>query len=286
MVLRDPHALGWYPSDARSCSGTIEAYLEAIDLPQLPDPLLGGLVPHAGWRFSGATAAVTFAALAHSSPRPDVVVVLGAVHSPGVSGPSLCSYEAWRTPVGDLSVDRKLRRALIGTGAVDVNDRAHAAEHSIEVQVPLLKYILPEAQFLPIAVPADATALSFGELLAKALEADGRRVAVLASSDLTHYGDAYGFAPGGGGEQGMEWARANDEALLRHVADLDAAGVLEHARRRHSACGSGALACAMMAVETLGARKGQILRRTSSYEEEPGHGPRMWVGYASAVFSP
>jgi len=284
MALRDPYALGWYPSDARSCGGTIEMYKRAIELPRLPNPLLGGLAPHAGWRFSGSTAAVTIAALARNSPPPDAVVVLGAVHSLRVTRPTLCSYEAWRTPVGELYVDRKLRRALLETGAADVDDRAHASEHSIEVLTPLLRYLLPDAHFLPVAVPPDATALSFGDVLASVVDDDERRVVVVASSDLTHYGDAYGFSPGGGGDEGMDWARANDEALLENVTHLDPEGVLEHAHRKRSACGAGALACAMTAVKALGAREGQVLHRTSSYEEEPDRGSQMWVGYASAVF--
>lgn len=284
MDLREPYAVGWYPSDMRSCGGTIDMYVRGTELPQLPNPLLGGVVPHAGWTFSGNTAAVTIHALTRNSPPPEAVVMLGAVHSLRVSRPTVCDYAAWRTPVGDLHVDRKLRDAVNDLDLVDVNRQAHAYEHSIEVQAPLLRYLLPDAQFLPVAVPPDASALAFGDALARVIEEDGRQIVVIASSDLTHYGDAYGYAPAGAGDAGMDWARANDEALLENVERMDPEGVLEHAQRKRSACGAGAIAAAMTAVGALGAKEGQVLHRTSSHEEEPDRGADMWVGYASAVF--
>jgi len=259
-------------------------YLRAVDLPDLPNPLYGGLVPHAGWRYSGPCAAWTFAALKRNSPPPEVVVMLGAVHSVRVSRPTVCDYTCWRTPVGDLYVDRAVKKALIGTGMVEVNSEAHAFEHSIEVQVPMLRYLLPDAQFVPIAVPPDGTSLAFGDALAHVLGNDERRVAVVASSDLTHYGDAYGYSPAGKGDDGMAWARANDETLLESVEEMDPEGVLEHAMRKRSACGSGALAAAMTTCAKLGAKQGQVLLRTSSNEELPAGETDLWVGYASAVF--
>lgn len=281
-MLREPYAVGWYPDDPRLCAGTIDSYLRTLDKLALPNPLYGGLVPHAGWAYSGDVAAMTIAALARSTMRPEAVIVLGAVHSLRVPRPTTCEFAAWRTPVGDLHVDRKLRDAVLDAGVAEINDVAHAYEHSIEVQAPLLRHLLPDAQFLPIAVPANAFALSLGQALAGIIERDGRRVAVLASSDLTHYGEEYGFNPGGDGQAGMDWARENDAELLRNMTALDPEGVLEHAVRSQSACGAGALAAALTTVASLGARTAQVLRHTSSHERDPDG--KTWVGYASAVF--
>ncbi len=284
MWLREPYAVGWYPDEARACAGTIEGYLRQAEHPRLPAPLLGGLVPHAGWPYSGAVAARTVGALARSTAPPEVVVVLGAVHNLRVPRPTTCDFAAWGTPVGELQVDRALREALLEAGVVEVNDVAHAYEHSIEVQTPLLRYLLPDAPFLPIAVPADAFALALGQALAGAIERDDRRVAVLASSDLTHYGEDYGYTPGGTGEAGSAWARANDEELLDNVLELDPEGVLEHATRKQSACGAGALAATIVAARELGARSCHLLEHTSSQVQEPS--TDNWVGYAAAVFHP
>jgi len=281
-MLREPYAVGWYPDDPRACAGTIENYARGVEAPGVPLPLYGGLVPHAGWRYSGAVAARTIAALARSAAPPQAVVVLGAVHSLRVPRPTTCDFAAWRTPVGELHVDRPLRDALLEAGVVEVNDVAHAYEHSIEVQTPLLRYLLPDAQFLPIAVPPDAFSLSLGQALAGVIERDDRRVAVLASSDLTHYGSDYGETPAGTGEEGMAHARANDEELLDNLVALDPEGVLEHALSARSACGGGALAAAVVAARQLGARGCRVLEHTSSHAQEPSS--ETWVGYASAVF--
>ncbi len=285
MTIRQPTAIGWYPSRADDCARTIDGYLARDRRPAIAPPPLGGLVPHAGWAFSGRCAATTFAALAACEPAPEVVLVLGAVHAHGVDGPTACDHEAWQTPFGPLPVDAPLRQTLRDAALIRVDSRAHADEHSIEVQVPLIRHLLPRASFLPVAVPPSPDAADFGRALAGVLAEDGRAVGVVASSDLTHYGAAYGFAPGGGGEAGLAWARANDEELLRRVVSLDAEGVLDHARRRRSACGAGALAAAMTCAAGGGARRAVVLERTSSHEEAPERGGALWVGYAAAVFS-
>lgn len=282
MTIRTPSAVGWYPDDSARCAATIDGYLDGWTS-TLPGPPAGGVVPHAGWAYSGSTAALTFAALAPVAP--EVVVVLGAVHSHGVAGPTACCHEAWHTPLGPLEVDVTLRSALDCQGIIDLDSNAHAREHSIEVQVPLLAHLLPSATFLPVAVPPTPSAVDFGRQLARLLEEDGRRVAVVASSDLTHYGAPYGFTPGGGGQAGLDWARANDEALLDHLVRMDPAGVVEHARQNHSACGAGAMAAAIACMNGRGVTGATILQRTSSYEQIPDRGESLWVGYASVVFT-
>ena len=109
-----------------------------------------------------------------------------------------------------------------------------------------------------------------------------RSIAVIASSDLTHYGTDYGETPAGTGEEGMAHARANDEELLDNVVNLDPEGVLEHALSEGSACGGGALAAAIVAARGLGAQGCKVLEHTSSHAQEPSS--ESWVGYAAALF--
>ncbi len=283
MTIRTPTTVGWYPDDRARCGATIDRFVDSL-AHELPGALRGGVVPHAGWAYSGSTAALTFAALAHTA-APRVVVVLGAVHAHGVDGPTACDHEAWQTPMGLLEVDAPLRSALAERDLVGVDGRAHAREHSIEVQAPLLAHLLPSASFLPVAVPPSPSAADFGRQLAAVLEEDGRPIAVVASTDLTHYGEPYGFAPGGGGQPGMDWARANDDALLERIRQMDAEGVLEHARQNRSACGAGAVAAAIACMNVRGATGATVLGRTSSYEQMPDRGEALWVGYASVVFT-
>ena len=116
-------------------------------------------------------------------------------------------------------------------------------------------------------------------------KADGRRVAVVASSDLTHYGSRYGFAPAGGGEAGLAWSKDNDGRLVERALEFDAPGVLEEAATRHSACGAGALAAAISATRALGASDATLLHQTTSWEVRPIGAMDLTVGYASILFA-
>jgi MEMO1 family protein len=286
-VVRPPFATGFYPGQRVQCLRQLDAIVGEVQLPDgLPARPLGGLVPHAGWVYSGPTAALLWVALARAAEPPEVVVLLGAVHRRGVRRATVYSGDAWATPDGDVPVDRQLADAIVaGGGAViGAGIAEHDDEHSIEVQVPFVRRLMPEVGVVPIAVPADARAVDAGRLVAETVRQDGRRIVLVASSDLTHYGARYGFAPVGAGREALGWSRANDRRLLDRALDFDAPGVLEEAATRHSACGAGALAACITAMRELGATEAELLGQTTSWEVRPVGPPDMFVGYASIVF--
>ena len=286
IIVRPAFAIGFYPGEPGRCSRLLDELTDVALPDDLPATPLGGLVPHAGWVYSGPTAARLWVALARAEQPPEVVVLLGAVHVRGVWRPTVYSGDAWETPEGPVPVDRTLADAivraddLVGSGTAE-----HDTEHSLEVQVPFVRRLLPDVPIVPIAVPADRRAVELGARIAAAVRADGRRVAVVASSDLTHYGARYGFAPGGGGEAGLAWSRDNDARLVERTLNFDAPGVLEEAATRHSACGAGALAACIAAVRQLGAREAHLLHQTTSYDVRPVGPPDLTVGYASILFA-
>lgn len=286
-VVRPPFAVGFYPGEPDRCARMLDQLCDVALPDALPATPLGGLVPHAGWVYSGATAAHLWLALSRAEQPPQVIVLLGAVHVRGVRRPTVYSGDAWQTPDGPVAVDRALADAivradddLVGQGTAE-----HDGEHSLEVQVPFVGRLLPGVPVVPIAVPADGRAVELGARIAAAVRADGRRVAVVASSDLTHYGARYGFAPAGGGEAGLAWSKDNDARLVERALDFDAPGVLEEASVRHSACGAGALAAAISATRQLGARDATLLHQTTSYEVRPVGPMDLTVGYASILFA-
>ncbi len=281
---RPLYAAGFYPDQPASCIAALDRLVAAVRLPpDLPSRIVGALVPHAGWVYSGRTAAYAWLALTRA--RPDVIVLLGAVHRPGVHRATVWSGGPWGTPLGDIPIDSALRAGILeeGAGAIEQGEQQHVGEHSLEVQAPFIKRLMPNTSIVPIQVPADARAPAVGKRIAAAIQADARSVVVVASSDLTHYGRQYGFAPAGVGPAGLAWGRANDARLIARALDLDSVGVLEEAAANHNACGSGALAAATSACRALGGTSATLLHQTTSHDERPGDGS-MFVGYASILY--
>ena len=115
----------------------------------------------------------------------------------------------------------------------------------------------------------------------------GRRVVVIASSDLTHYGHRYGFAPAGTGPEALEYGRRNDQLLIDEALAMNPSGVLREASEHYNACGSGALAAAISCSTARGADAATLLHYTTSHDSGPEQvrDPSMFVGYASMVFA-
>ncbi|MHB1293562.1 MAG: AmmeMemoRadiSam system protein B [Anaerolineae bacterium] len=285
MAVRLPVVAGmFYPSDAASCRTQIAQFLDAAKAVTLPSPVKGGIVPHAGWVYSGATAGRVFAVLGQQ-PAPETVVLFGAVHRWGVHGASVYGSGRWMTPLGALEIDEPLAAAVVD-GATILNDpHAHDDEHSIEVQLPFVRYLFPEAHILPVAVSPSPSSPEVGRRVAAAAAGLGRAILALGSSDLTHYGPRYGMAPVGSGERALIWTRQNDARLLDLVCHMQADDVLAEASAHHNACGAGAIAATIGCTAALGATNGTLLQQTTSYDIMPSGPATDLVGYGAVVFS-
>jgi AmmeMemoRadiSam system protein B len=298
MQIREPVVAGqFYPEDRDTCLTEVRACLPA-EVPRegLPDPLLGGLVPHAGWTFSGPLAALVFAAIKYQRPAVDTFVIFGAAHGYFGSQPALDGSDAWDTPLGRVSLDAPLRECLRDRGAAVIDSRAHRREHSIEVQVPFIQFLFPNARILPVIVPANDSAVSLGGATAAAAGRGARAdaaskpasVVFIGSTDLTHYGPRYGFTPMGVGTEALGWAsNVNDRQFIDLALALEPQRLLANALENGNACGPGAAAAALAAAHHLGARQSVLLAHTNSNEvmlREMGTASRESVGYAAIVF--
>lgn len=236
--------------------------------PPLARPV-GLILPHAGYRYSGAVAGVGYRALWQLG-QPKLAVILGTNHT-GLGGPiSLAEPGIWETPLGPVPIQRELTLALAEALGAELTDVPFVHEHSVEVQLPFLRYLFGD---IPVAaavvLPIDRReAEAAGAALAKVL---GAKPAVLiCSTDFSHY-EPHGTA------------KDKDLLALRHVLNLDLPGFLEvvHAHRI-SICGVGALALFMAAAKALGLLSAELLLyRTSG--EVTGLMDQV-VGYAAAVF--
>lgn len=290
MSIRKPVVAGqFYPGQRDACLAEVQACIVEAALPaSLQRPIVAGIVPHAGWTFSGALAALVFAAIKQQAGDVETVVICGAAH--GYMGPQAAvdDSEAWETPLGRIAIDETLRARLLTNDAVARDGASHRQEHSIEVQVPFVQQLFPEARLLPIIVPPLAGAVDLGDALAEAVQQTGTKVVYVGSTDLTHYGPRYGFTPKGGGAEGTRWAHEeNDRAFIDLALRVQPEKLLHQAVTNLSACGPGAAAATLAAVRQLGVGKGLLLAHTNSNEvmrRKMGRTGRDSVGYAALVF--
>jgi MEMO1 family protein len=280
----------FYEASAGSCRTHIEQMLSSIRLDQpLPERIIGGIVPHAGWVFSGPPACMVFAAV-KKLQMVDTFVIFGAVHTVMARSALLYSTGAWQTPLGPVAVDEPLAEAILKNpeNLIHADENAHRREHSIEVQVPFIRHLFPDAKIVPILVPPVTDAHQVGRAVAAALADADRKVVCIGSTDLTHYGPSYGFTPMGYGEQGTEWAKTQNDRLFINLAlSMQADKLVESSQLYGSACGGGAAAATVAAAAHLGAEKGYLLAHTTSAEvvRERFNSPSDdSVGYAAIVF--
>lgn len=283
-MIRPTYRAGlFYPGDASSCRQQLEDCLREAQQDQPPpaDPV-AAIVPHAGWVYSGRVAAGALKALAARTPRPEVVVLFGAVHVPGVEGATLTPAEAWDTPLGPVEVAVEVRERL--SALLPSDAAAHRGEHSLEVQLPFLRHLLPEARVLPIAVPPCPGAAGVGARIAEELADLEDRVVFVGSTDLSHYGPRFGLAHHGVGAPALRWVREeNDARMIRHVEALAAEAVVDEANDHHNACGAGAIAATLAAARVRGRERAVVTGYTTSADVSGEAEPENFVGYLGAV---
>ncbi|MGD0540827.1 MAG: AmmeMemoRadiSam system protein B [Tepidisphaeraceae bacterium] len=291
--VRSPAVAGmFYPADAAACRRAATELLESARpaLSQMSIQLgsergIGAVVPHAGWICSGAVAAEAMLSLARRRPVVDLVVVFGAIHTPiPIDRGVLDSHARWAVPGGESSVAELREELSASKGQFVTDDRFHWREHAVEVELPLIQAIWPLAEILPIEVPPDDSAVELGRSVSRAVTSAGKSAVYLASSDLTHYGPNYRFAPAGVGAAAMRWAMENDRRVLRIITDMTPEKIVPEARTRNNACGAGAIAAMMSACLEQGARRAVVLRHTSSYQTLAAVAPQTpdnAVGYAA-----
>jgi MEMO1 family protein len=303
---RNPAVAGkFYPAGASECRALAQGYVDAgankfgatctnatngtKRISGTPSGVLrGGIVPHAGWICSGAIAGETIGALKITLPDADLIVVFGAIHTPiPIDRAALDSYSAWIEPSGESLVTEAVRNGLAEkSDSFVVDDRFHRHEHAVEVELPLIEIAWPGAVILPVEVPLASVAIQIGQETARRAMALNCRPIFLASSDLTHYGPAYGFAPAGIGTHGLDWARQNDRLLLERVGKFDVNAIVPEVATRANACGGGAIAAMLAACREYGASSSIVLTHASSFETLRNVAPQRpdnAVGYAAVI---
>jgi len=271
---------GWYPFDGKDCKGEIESYLEGWTPSKLPSSKgLGGIVPHAGWYFSGKLAARVFHALKLKS-KTEVVVLYGG-HLSTEDLPRIVIEEACETPFGDIEIHEGFVKNLMGR--MDIKKESPiSGDNTIEIQLAMVKYFFPEAKLVAIRSPLSLKAETLGKEVAAIAKKEGISILAIGSTDLTHYGPNYGFLSKGVGPASVEWVKKeNDKGFIDRALRMDAEGLLKHAMENDSACSAGAALSAMATCKALGAEKGILLDYYTSYDIMPDD---SFVGYAGIIY--
>jgi len=246
----------------------------------------GGVVPHAGWVFSGRLSCRVFDALSRGGIEPARrVVLLGGHLGPETKGWILTSG-SWKTPVGLVDTDEEFVSHLVSRINHDVIEvrppHEYEPDNTIELQMPLVRHFFEGAQVVTVGVPANPQGLDLGRLLVEVASQSEGRTLVVGSTDLTHYGLNYGFSPVGLGPAAVQWVRQNnDRAAVDCIEALDAPALLDGALERRNVCCPGAAGAALTAGRQVGAERGVVLDYATSYDVRPDS---SFVGYAAAVF--
>src|SRR6056297_2559601 len=286
MNTRKPLFAGsWYPARPTECEDQVNEFLsDSRFMVQRGTGYVGGIVPHAGWIFSGSLACNVISALKaeDDAQAPDTVVVFG-MHLPANTSGYIMTEGAWETPFGDIAIDGEMagRLAAQFSFTVETPDR-FTPDNTIELQLPFIKYFFPDAKLLPVGPPAEPSAMKMGEKTAELAKKTGKRVKIVGSTDLTHYGPNFGFTSAGKGRQAYEWVKnQNDKQVIDAMLAMNPEQVINQALNHHNACCPGAAAAAIAAVKGLGAKDARFVGYSSSFEHHPGD---TFVGYGGVVF--
>ncbi|MFA6328193.1 MAG: AmmeMemoRadiSam system protein B [Candidatus Micrarchaeia archaeon] len=272
--MRLPSVSGaFYTSSAPQLRAEIKGYLDAAARAVKAHERIAIVCPHAGYMYSGSTAAYSFASCSNWKARGLTAIIIGPNHT-GDGTPISISREDWKTPLGELRCDTELVDAIVAESKIARRDEtAHAREHSCEVQLPFLQLVAPQARTVCICMAWQDE--KSAQDLAKAIFAATRRLKrnamVIASSDFTHFESA-------------QSAKEKDVPAISLLEKMDAVGFESLVDARDlSICGHGPIACALMYSRLAGAKKCELLKYTHSSEVtgEEGEG----VAYASLAIS-
>jgi len=264
--VRNPVWAGaFYEGDPDILSAQIDRFLHNVSrLPSLPSEVIALISPHAGYIYSGQTAAYAYR-LVQGKPY-DTVILVGPSHQHGFEGCSIYLKGAFGTPLGIVNVDEEIAAELARLTKFSYIAAAHEKEHSLEVQVPFLQKTLPGAKIVPIVMgyPTRRTITTLADALAEVMPK--KKILLLASTDMSHYLPA-------------DEAKATDERTIALLQKLDTGALINKlARGENFMCGAGPVASVLLALKKRGQPHIEILH----YADSSRFGGPI-VGYLAAA---
>jgi len=288
-MLRYPTVAGSFYPTGEELNMMLKEFFK--DLGELGEKkkITAGVAPHAGYVFSGFTASRTYKAI-YEDGLPETFVVIGPNHT-GLGSPVAIYPEGeWTTPMGGIKVDEDLAKAIARhSGIADLDEFAHKYEHSIEVQIPFIQYISQKAEeevrIVPITLGLqdEEVAEDLGKAIFEASQELGRDIVVIASTDMMHYGYAYGYVPfRARGDDLLGRIKEWDFRIIQKILEFDHKGIFDEIRKMdHTMCGPGGVGTAIVFSRLAGAVETEVLHYTTSFEVS--RSTDAVVGYVSII---
>jgi AmmeMemoRadiSam system protein B len=272
-TIREPSVSGaFYPSNPDLLRADIEEYLKKASIHSPTGTIFGLVSPHAGYMYSGPTAAHGYKAL--SGAHYDSVIIVAPSHQSFFYGAAVQEKGGYRTPLGVAPIDEEFAERLIAKGNLVHGDpKVHRGEHAVEVQIPFLQTVLNDFKIVPLIIGMSQdtdTAEQIGNLIWECIEDAKKSYLIIGSSDLSHY---YPY----------ELAKELDTAAIDLIRSFDIGGLgRELARGKYEACGAGSIITAMIVSQKQGATGARVFdyKNSGDVTGEMGN----VVGYVSCAF--
>jgi len=251
--IREPAVAGaFYPDKPDVLSRDVKKYLENSKKEKIEGDIVALISPHAGYMYSGQVAAYAYKLV--EGRAFDSVVVVAPSHRVLFKGASLYNRGGYRTPLGIVPIDTELSKKMMERRKeIQFLPEAHSQEHSLEVQIPFLQVVLKTFNLIPI-VMEPYWSWETCQYLASAIAegAKGKKVLLIASSDLSHF-------------HSYDKAVNLDRIVLSYIDRFDPEGLNRDLKgERCEACGGGPVVTIMLAAKMLGANRGRVLKYANS----------------------
>jgi hypothetical protein len=232
------------------------------------EEVIGLISPHAGYIYSGPVAGATIS----RTKFKDTFIIIGPNHTGSGKPLSIMTEGTWKTPLGEVEIDSELGKQILANSKYLEEDKtAHLYEHSIEVQLPFLQYFKPDFKLVPIvlAYAGGAVYKEIGKEIAKAVKESGKKVVMIASSDMTHY-------------ESQESAKKKDTKAIEAILDLNEDELLKRVDEFNiSMCGYAPAVSVIVAAKELGATGAELVKYQTSGDTTGDYS--AVVGYAGII---
>ncbi len=262
--IREPVVSGYfYPSGKAHLLRMLETF---IDRESPKEKVIGAIVPHAGYIYSGKTAGLTYSKI----EIPETIIILGPNHT-GYGEPySISGHDKWLTPLGEVEVNKEMVDKLVKKSRYLQKDEiAPIREHSIEVQIPFLQFLKKDFKIVPITLLGyvdNPAWYEIGETIGETVKEMKEDILIIASSDMTHY-------------EPHKIAESKDNYVIEAICQLDEDEVIRRIEEKDvSMCGYSGVIVLIVASKILGAKKGELVYYTTSAETSKDYSEV--VGYA------